>query len=474
MNDEVDLAAGFAGTLDVHIPMGTGRGHTDLTLTAGQVDWQAEEYFGRYHCHWLSSALSGLTGWQHTTFEVREPDGTWKPVHSGVLAPTGRVLDIFGERESDQVQRFYSQAHQGREVRQRHIAPAEMPGEVITDNSAQRGDRHWWARSLPQQGRAAYLHFAREVLARTGYHRHPDAPAPARPAPATHDRMGEPDTSRPEAVTVSGFGATCRRGLTEARLRPDEVTDNARELFGHRQCVLLAVELHRQTGWPLAVVDRRMPGEDWEWSHVAVRHPSGDLVDIDGQRSDQQLINDRTADGYQAPKRVRDLGGEDALRKALNIGPDMTGPAWHTSLQGFSATYRHIVARLATAVAKDTTTPTNQQAHTSTHRIAPEAAPSPASTSTTGGSSAMSSIDEIRHALSMSSDKTDQAINALQQVINEVEEIRGVLEHAMQGSNQPDIQQGIGMYSRALNDLGDLQNLLRGGNDAVTSYAGRL
>lgn len=472
MSDDVDTTVGFAGTLEVHIPVGTGRGYTDLTLTANTVDWQAEEYFGRYHCHWLASALGGLTGWQQAVFEVREPDGTWKPVHSGVLAPTGRVLDIFGERAPAEVERFYSEGHQGRPVRHRVLAPAEMPGEVITGVDEHRGDPHWWARELPEPGRAAYLGFARHVLDRTGYHRHPDAPAPARQAEPVRARMGQPVKITDETVTVSGFGATCRRGLTTVELQPDRITEEARELFGHRQCVLLAVELHRRTGWPLVLTDRQDPEEGWTWAHAAVRHPSGDLVDIDGRRSEQQLMADRNADGYTDPQRVRDIGTEDALRAALNVHPDMAGPAWHTSAAGFPATYGPgVVARLAAAVLAEHELTTHQPGPAIPHQ--PTASEiTAADTATTGGTDM--GIEEIRAGIAQAEQTVEGATQTLQQAHHQVAEAISVLAQILQGSDASEAAEAIG----ALQSTDDLFEQLRGqlaqGVESAVGYARRL
>lgn len=167
-------------------------------------------------------------------------------------------------------------------------------------------------------------------------------------------------------VTVHG-PATCRRGWTRVELDPQRIDEHAQELFGHLDCVPLAVELHRRTGWPLAMTERRKRplggGEcEWGWDHVVVRHPDGGLVDIDGHRPEGQLMADRAADGYPGQQQVRDLHDEDALRRVLNLHPaqrpDLTSWAWHaetTSGHDTAQTYLELVVTpLAATLLRET------------------------------------------------------------------------------------------------------------------------
>lgn len=169
-------------------------------------------------------------------------------------------------------------------------------------------------------------------------------------------------------VPVTVYGpATCRRGWTQVEIDPQHLDERAQKLFGHLHCVLLAVELHRRTGWPLAMTERRKGplgrGEcEWDWDHVVVRHPDGGLVDIDGHRSEGQLMADRGADGYPGQQRVCDLEGEDALRRVLNLQPaqrpDLTRWAWHsetTSGHDTAQTYLELVVTpLAATLLRET------------------------------------------------------------------------------------------------------------------------
>lgn len=169
---DIPLDMELRGSMDVVVDGGTHNGFVNLRLTSGVIDWQAEEIFGRAHCHRLAGAVATLTGWEAVSFEVTDPSGRWRPTHCGVLTPEGNILDIFGVRSIDEVENAYSRLNSGAPIRYRKVSNTDIPGGVIERFHDRRGDRCWWGRDLPDAGRAMYQHFARLVLRRHSYGEH--------------------------------------------------------------------------------------------------------------------------------------------------------------------------------------------------------------------------------------------------------------------------------------------------------------
>ncbi|WP_139183015.1 hypothetical protein [Actinopolyspora xinjiangensis] len=269
-----------------------------MVLTSGQIDWWAQEYFGRFACFGLSGAVASYTGWPVLVVEAQYSDGTWHPVHSAARTPGDTVLEIFGDTFVESMLARYREALDA-PVRPRLMPSSDLPGAVISGMQRHRGDDLWWARELPKAALAAYEHFARLLLTRHGYGHYLPA---SLPAPGTPPAAHQPAPTR---------GAT---------------------------------------------------------SH-------------------------------------------------------------------------------------------------------PDAAPSPPSS---GGSTAMSGIDEIRHALLSSTEKSRYAQGALAQAIDEIEQITQLLQQAAGSSTQPAIQEATGTYARARDELEQLRGLLHTGAEAIESYASQL
>jgi hypothetical protein len=173
-----DLLGDFSGYVELRVNPPTPEGRSSFRFTAGQIDEDAEAYFGRGFCHWLAGAIHCLTGWELLTYDIQEPDGTWMPAHTAVTLPAGTVLDIFGEHDSHAVADRY--AHDGRfRVRTRQVRNENMPGDVITGIDDLRGDQFWWSRTTfaGPQLTGMVLHFARTLVRLHGYgsHLHSDA-----------------------------------------------------------------------------------------------------------------------------------------------------------------------------------------------------------------------------------------------------------------------------------------------------------
>lgn len=159
----------FHGTVQFDLGVPTAGGHRRITLTAGVLDEQAREFFGRFRCHRLAAAMACLTGWPVLVVDRGSTGGEWAATHSAVCAPSGGVVDVFGEAEPAALVQRCQAAHPGVPVVARTVAVGEMPGEVLVDLSHLRGDRWWWARETSRELIAVTAHFARLVLSAAGY-----------------------------------------------------------------------------------------------------------------------------------------------------------------------------------------------------------------------------------------------------------------------------------------------------------------
>ena len=449
------------GYWDITLTRLTSRGTGKVRLHEGRIDDDAMDYFGHAYCHWLAGAISVKTGWDVVTLD-RHENGRWVPVHSATRTPQGRVVDIFGTHaDLAALERKYAQLG-GFKVRHRVVPVADMPGDVLTNCEDQRGDPRWWAHETTDKRSDIIEHFADVVIEQhrglPGAH----IPAPRPPLPPPHEPSpAAQEGPRPGVVTVDGFGRTCRRKWTKVAVEPDRITDDARELFGHRHCVLLGVEIHRQTGWPLAVVDMFQPGEGWSWAHVVCRRPDGLLVDIDGARTDRDLIDDRTRDGYELPMRVRDIGDETELQQALGVAE--RGEDWHLKSARFGADYQeNVLRRMATTVIRDHSGPApGASAPSSTHHTAP-------------GGTAMSGIEEIRGTLSRATEETEQAQHALAEAMQRIESARAAVAQAALSSSRDEIQQALAAYGHVGDSLREVGGRMAVSVDQVRTYAAQL
>lgn len=160
----------FRGSMDLQLENPTPEGRKFFTLTSGDIDYDAEAFFGRGYCHWLAGAIHSLTGFELITYDYRPAEGSWAPAHTAVKTPNGTVLDIFGDHDpSEVVCRYEQDGHF--EVRTRCVPTERFCGEVITGADENRGDPMWWAKGM--FGRQDFLvlvtHFARVLLVKHGY-----------------------------------------------------------------------------------------------------------------------------------------------------------------------------------------------------------------------------------------------------------------------------------------------------------------
>jgi hypothetical protein len=157
------LDAELQGQAWVKVAQPTGGGHTDLVLTAGVIDWQAEELLGKHQCHRLAAAVHSRTGWRIVTIDALDDDGGWHPVHSVAVGPGDRAVDIFGDLPLEDMVR---ERACGRVVRHREVRTEDMPGAVLTDIDDLHGDPDWWAKGAPPVLVQILNTFAKQVVER--------------------------------------------------------------------------------------------------------------------------------------------------------------------------------------------------------------------------------------------------------------------------------------------------------------------
>lgn len=328
--------------------------------------------------------------------------------------------------------------------------------------------------------------------------------------------MNNPTTGTSSSTVTVRLGTpTARNRQTTLKLDPDAVIEDARELFGHAHCHALAVELHRATGWPLAIVERREPSGEWTWDHVVVADPTTadkprgiEYVDIEGRRDDEWLCHARSreeADATGAPakrRRVRRLSGEDELRPLVGASAELDAADWHVRCIPMKSDYAGFVARQACALLREVgasprpnpanTTSSNKAAgRRASTPPAPKAAPrattgarprpaskptkptAPTSAPTRSGGSAMS-IEEIQAGLSEVESRASAAAGQLSGVRNEVESAANLLSQLSQGSRDEEVQDALGTLRTLLDELDQLGQRTLGVGTAAMNYAGRM
>lgn len=232
-----ELSYDFEGWVDATSPIEFAGGRREFRLTANRLDAEVQEFFGRGFCHWLAGAIHCLTGWELITYDRQRPSGEWKAVHTAVLTPTGRVLDIYGEFSPKEIVQRYERG--GCPVRTRKVANEHMPGEVIDHVDDLRGDPFWWARTWfkAPEWTGVVTHFARVLLDRHGHSHHitngahlhqrqRPQPAQSTPSPAT-----QPPAS-PTTPTTPGGGNTM---IEQVRQAIALSTDKAQTIAGMLQ-----------------------------------------------------------------------------------------------------------------------------------------------------------------------------------------------------------------------------------------------
>ncbi|WP_146073622.1 hypothetical protein [Amycolatopsis sp. CA-126428] len=138
-------------------------------MTAGTIDDEARTFFGHGFCLFLSGAIYSLVNVDICTVYVRRPgEGHFRPVHSGVITPDGRFLDIFGHRTTDTIKAAYREAFGG-DVYLRTVDGQYYHAEV-TDVDEDSCDTRWWQEEFDTPAKqAVLLHFARLLLHKSGY-----------------------------------------------------------------------------------------------------------------------------------------------------------------------------------------------------------------------------------------------------------------------------------------------------------------
>lgn len=164
------LSSDFSGSRTLTLAEPTPYGRTAFVLTAGVIDKEAEDFFGRSQCHWLAGAIHSLTGWPLSVVDIGEGDDGWQAVHTAAITPRATLLDIFGEHHEHEMRQGYFRIGASR-VRLRRVSGADLPGDVVTDIGDLSGNPLWWTEAVftTPDLQGLLLHFARLLLRRHGF-----------------------------------------------------------------------------------------------------------------------------------------------------------------------------------------------------------------------------------------------------------------------------------------------------------------
>lgn len=105
--------------------------------------------------------------------------------------------------------------------------------------------------------------------------------------------------------------------------------------------------------------------------------------------------------------------------------------------------------------------------------LTPDPVPTPAPT-TTGGITAMSGIEEVRAALSMSTERAQEAISALMQAGELMSQVRETVAQVTQSSNAEEVAQAYAQFGQVEDGLREQSGQIRGALEALETYQARL
>ena len=116
------------------------------------------------------------------------------------------------------------------------------------------------------------------------------------------------EIARADDFDLLGRDDPNERGAGDIQISTSHCTDltlgvidhRATGLYGHGDCAALALAVHENTGWALALVRFDQPRPDGkEWLHAVAVRPDGLLVDIWGARPEQAVLDYWEARGDQ-------------------------------------------------------------------------------------------------------------------------------------------------------------------------------
>lgn len=83
-------------------------------------------------------------------------------------------------------------------------------------------------------------------------------------------------------------------------------------------------------------------------------------------------------------------------------------------------------------------------------------------------------IEQVRHAIAMSTDKAQTIAGMLQQATTEIGEIQALLSQALQGSTSAEAHEVLGIFAQLTEQLMQSSQAIHPAVDALNSYAARL
>jgi len=105
---------------------------------------------------------------------------------------------------------------------------------------------------------------------------------------------------------------------------------------------------------------------------------------------------------------------------------------------------------------------------------APSVMPPRAATTHAGGSSTMSSIEEVRTGIAAANDQASQSLGALQQAHSSIEQAQGIMMRVSQGSAQADVSDVNGMLAHAAGSVVEVPQMVTSAIRTAESVGARL
>lgn len=139
-------------------------------------------------------------------------------------------------------------------------------------------------------------------------------------------------SARAVAARDAARDARGRFGIQERTSPRDgnKITEEDESLFTGNACHVLAVELNRATGWPVVVLQDEETEYGIGWVHMAVRTPSGSILDAQGEHDEADWLDHWAEYADAAHEDDPDYDGDDAqvvqvddLRR-VSVDPDDT------------------------------------------------------------------------------------------------------------------------------------------------------
>lgn len=257
-------------------------------------------------------------------------------------------------------------------------------------------------------------------------------------------------------------------GYEKVRLTSGRIDNNAVAFFGHAYCHWLAGAISYLTDWRIVTFDCDENGRSIP-AHSAVVTPTGEVLDIFGVHPSPEALRDRLWNTTERGIRWRYQTNEELSRQMLDaeVGPwwwaHSFGPELTPALMHFARLCLQDAGYGELAEHKrhpETTTVTTLEHSTNPH-------------GGQGGIS-MSTIDDVRSAMALITEKATYISGALAQVVGEFEDMKSLLTTTTHGSGAPEISQAMALLDQALGAAEEGQRATQQTGDLLDQWSATL